>query len=358
MDLSHGLCGKTNNAMTHIADYYNHGVKAVEEDAYFILEHWGDNCDNDRRELIKQGMLCWDNTSGAYHATAKGSTSASFANANRQGYVSYCESHDEERMQYIARKEGLGDLKTNEDARISRVAVNVVFNVLLAGPHMIWQYEELGYDFSINSSIDNPDAYNTDNRCAKKPRPEKYWYFTHPTRLDQYTKIAQAIRLRTQLLSDEFVKLGKPTSASIYSGALRKIQWGDQVFVAGNFSVSAKQTVTIPDGTWYNYYAQKQQKDSSIELAPGEFIILTGKQIALPEISTDFEFRTDVENVVIPSTPSEILPPFNVTIYTVGGQVVSTQYNVDQANIQSLKSGLYLIQYEKNGQRMTRKFIR
>jgi 1,4-alpha-glucan branching enzyme len=26
MDLSHGLCGTTNNAMTHIADYYNNGV--------------------------------------------------------------------------------------------------------------------------------------------------------------------------------------------------------------------------------------------------------------------------------------------------------------------------------------------
>lgn len=361
MDLSHGLCGTTNNAMTHIKDYYKNGVKAVEEDAYFILEHWGTNMGSDRPALIKEGMLCWDNTSNAYHQTAMGwlKDGDSFYNANRQGYVSYCESHDEERMQYKVRKYGNGDLKTNEEARLKRIAVNVVFNVLLAGPHMIWQYEEIGYDFSINSSYDAPTAENNDNRCSIKPQPEEEGYFQNATRMQQYTKIAQAIRLRTQLLASEFVNLGKPTNVQIMSGkALRTIQWGDKVFVAGNFDVSANQEVTIPEGTWYNYYEQKQQTASTIVLAPGEFVILTGSAVKLPEISTNFGFLTGVEDVLAPEAITEILPPYDVTIYTVSGQAVSHQRNVEQVNMNGLNNGLYLIQFEKNGQRVTKKVIR
>ena len=361
MDLSHGLCGTTNNALTHIADYYNNGVKAVAEDAYFILEHWGNNMGSDRSKLISQGMMCWDNTSNAYHQTAMGwlQDGDGFENANRQGYVSYCESHDEERMQYKVRKYGYGDLKTNEEARLKRVAANVVFNVLLAGPHMIWQYEEIGYDFSINSSYDAPTAENNDNRCAIKPQPEEEGYFQNTTRMQQYTKIAQAIRLRTQLLATEFVNLGKPTSTVISSGkTVRTIQWGDKVFVAGNFSAANNQAVTIPTGTWYNYYEQKQQTTSTIVLAPGEFVILTGSAVKLPEISTNFGFLTGVEDVLAPEAITEILPPYDVTIYTISGQAVSHQRNVEQVNMNGLNNGLYLIQFEKNGQRVTKKVIR
>ena len=361
MDLSHGLCGTTNDALTHIADYYNNGVKAVAEDAYFILEHWGSNMGSDRPKLINQGMLCWDNTSNAYHQTAMGwlKDGDDFSNANRQGYVTYCESHDEERMQYKVRKYGNGDLKTNEEARLNRVAANVVFNVLLAGPHMIWQYEEIGYDFSINSSYDAPKAENEGNRCSIKPQPEEEGYFQNTTRMQQYTKIAQAIRLRTELLADEFISLGKPTKTVISSGkALRTIQWGDKVFVAGNFDASANQAVTIPGGTWYNYYDQKQQTISTIVLAPGEFVILTGSAVKLPEISTNFGFLTGVEGVLAPEAITEILPPYDVTIYTVSGQAVSHQRNVEQVNMNGLNNGVYLIQLEKNGQRVTKKVIR
>jgi hypothetical protein len=262
-------------------------------------------------------------------------------------------------MQYKVLKYGNGDLKTNEEARLQRVAANVVFNVLLAGPHMIWQYEEIGYDFSINSSYDAPTAENNDNRCAIKPQPEEEGYFQNATRMQQYTKIAQAIRLRTQLLKDEFVTLGKPTQTVITSGKkLRTIQWGDHVYVAGNFSVSENQAVTIPEGTWYNYYEQKQQTSTTIVLAPGEFVILTGKTVQLPEISTDFGFLTDVENIYAPGTTEHILPPYNATIYTISGQVVSVQNNVEQVNMGALKNGLYIIQLEKNGKTATQKVIR
>ena len=353
MDLSHGLCGTTNNAMTHIADYYNNGVKAVSEDAYFILEHWGSNMGSDRPKLISQGMMCWDNVTEAYQETAMGwlGSKADFNRANRDGYVTYCESHDEERMQYKAKMYGNADLKTNEEARLNRVAVNVAFNVLLNGPHMLWQFEEIGYDFSINSSDEKPDEYNEDNRCAKKPSPYTLGYFESETRMKQYTQIAQIIQLRTKLLPEVFE--GNPTVANITgSRELRTVQWGSEVCLVANFSAVYDQTATVPEGTWYNYFTQQLQPAGDVTLKPGEMLLLTGKQLQLPNVNTD------VENVFVPENTMDMLPPYNATIYTVSGQAVSVQYNVNQVNMNGLNDGLYLIQLEKNGQRVTKKVIR
>ena len=353
MDLSHGLCGTTNNAMTHIADYYNNGVKAVSADAYFILEHWGSNMGSDRPKLISQGMMCWDNVTEAYQETAMGwlGPKADFSRANRDGYVTYCESHDEERMQYKAKMYGNADLKTNEEARLNRVAVNVAFNVLLNGPHMLWQFEEIGYDFSINSIDERPDEYNEDNRCAKKPSPYTLGYFESEIRMKQYTQIAQIIQLRTKLLPEVFE--GNPTVANITgSRELRTVQWGSEVCLVGNFSAVYDQTATVPEGTWYNYFTQQLQPAGDVTLKPGEMLLLTGKQLQLPNVDTD------VENVFVPENTMDMLPPYNATIYTVSGQAVSVQYNVNQVNMNGLNDGMYLIQLEKNGQRVTKKVIR
>ena len=87
-------------------------------------------------------------------------------------------------------------------------------------------------------------------------------------------------------------------------------------------------------------------------------MILTGSAVKLPEISTNFGFLTSVEDVLAPEAITEILPPYDVTIYTISGQAVSHQRNVEQVNMNGLNNGLYLIQFEKNGQRVTKKVIR
>ena len=221
LDLSHGLCSdKPNTSVENLKDYYEKGVKAVSSDAYMICEHWGGNMGTERPQLISAGMQCWNNTSNAYCQTAMGwlKDGDGFGDANKDGYVSYCESHDEERMQYKCKKYGNGDLQTNTAARLARVPENVAFNVLLNGSHMLWMWEEVGYDFSINSDIDNPNAYNESYRCNKKPRPDAIGrdYFTNADRVAAFTKCAQVITLRTQLMPEVFE--GNPTSQSITSG--------------------------------------------------------------------------------------------------------------------------------------------
>ena len=292
LDLSHGLCSdKPNTSVGNLKDYYDKGVKAVSPDAYMILEHWGSNMATERPQLISYGMQCWSNTSNAYCQTAMGwlKDGDGFEDANKDGYVSYCESHDEERMQYKCKKYGNGDLQTNVPLRLGRVAENVAFNVLLNGSHMVWMWEEIGYDFSINSDLDHPNEYNNNYRCNKKPRPEIRSYFTNADRVDAFTKCAQVITLRTQLMPTVFE--GNPTSVSINAGSkLRKIQWGRDVFVAANFDVASNQAVTLPSGTWYDYLNGATTALGTYTLAPGELKVFTGSPVQAPTF-TDIQKR-------------------------------------------------------------------
>jgi len=331
-DLSHGLCSnQANTSVTNLKYYYDNGVKAVAPDAYMILEHWGNNMGTERPQLINYGMQCWANTTNAYCQTAMGwlKDGDGFGDANKDGYVSYCESHDEERMQYKAKKWGAGDLQTNTAARLGRVAENVAFNVLLNGSHMLWMWEEIGYDFSINCDIDHPNDYNESYRCNKKPRPEIRSYFTNANRVAAFTQCAQVITLRTQLMPSVFE--GNPTAVSISSGKkLRTIQWGSDAFVAANFDVSDSQAVTLPSGTWYDYLNGATRANGTYTLAPGELKVFTGTQVQAPTF-TNIEKRDhqDVEEVISEPAPSvkfiqngQIFILRGDKVYNIQGQVV------------------------------------
>ena len=334
MDLSHGFCSEqAGTSVGNIMDYYTNGVQAASPGAYFILEHWGSNMGSERPQLVNAGMMCWNNTANAYMQTTMGwlKDGDSFTDANQDNYVSYCESHDEERMQYKAKMWGNGDLASNESARIARVPVNIAFNVLLNGPHMLWMFEELGYDYSINCDVEHPDASDEKYRCNKKPRPEGLGYYQSAARLAAYKKTAQALQLRTKLMPNVFE--GDPTAASIGGGlSLRTVQWGNNVFVAGNFSATAAQTVTVPSGTWYNYYLQKQETNATISLEPGELLILTGTQVALPEINDEVFIGADVNNVFLSQPQSQVEKFFyNGALYLRRG---NQTYTVDGLRVE------------------------
>ena len=318
LDLSHGICGRnTYDAVDQLKDYYDKGVKAVSSDAYMILEHWGSSMGSDRPKLIKYGMQCWANTNNAYCQTAMGwlKDGDSFDEANQDGYVSYCESHDEERMQYKAKTYGNGDLQTNEEARLGRVAENVAFNVLLNGSHMLWQFEEIGYDISIDQN----------GRTGTKPNPKTKGYFTQAERVDAFTKSAQVITLRTQLMPSVFE--GNPTASSISSGkALRTIQWGNNVFAVANFGVEGNQAVSMPSGTWYDYLGGAAKATSSTcVLAPGELKVFTSTAVKAPTF-TDIEKRdhTPIENVSTDEMPQSYKILRDGQIYILRGDNIYT----------------------------------
>lgn len=281
MDLSHGFCGKNCSSLHNNILYYQQAIRDVSEDAYFIQEYWGSN--PSAQTLVNEGMMCWTGAglSNAYCQLAMGYLSnSSLSDGNRKGYVSYCESHDEERNYYKARTWGAGDLQTNSDARLGRISLTLAFNILLNGPHMIWQYNELGYDYSINM---NEQGQEGDYRCDKKPRPDAMGWFSHSARMGQYARVAKLTQLRTKIWPEVFA--GTPTVK--LTDWLRTIHWKQddkQIFVAGNFSVDTPYAVTAPEGLWFDYFTGLPLAYNNMTLAPGELRLLVNDLVVAPMV--------------------------------------------------------------------------
>lgn len=326
MDLSHGFCGKTKNSVENIIYYYEHAIEP--HNAYFILEHWGDKMDTERPQLIARGMLCWNNTNNSYSQLAMGYTSNSnISGAGQDGYVSYCESHDEERNYFKAYCWGAGNISKDKEMRLSRVPLTMAFNLLLDGPHMIWQYNELGFDYSIDM---NEYGYIGDYRTAKKPRPDAMGWFTDSLRMAQYIRVAQLTQLRTRIWPDLFA--GNPAKQVVGSGWVRSVTWGEgnrAVHVVGNFSPSEMKEATLPEGTWFDYFTGEPIQTSTLQLFGGELYVLTSSPVTCPVIdvapfaafntgNTEPERHTAIDEVTVEQSRKDA----TAAKYLIDGRVV------------------------------------
>jgi len=322
---SHGLC--SNVAQTSVENlkyYYDNGVKAVSPDAYFILEHWGENMGSERPQLVEAGMMCWENTCTAFQQTAMGwlKDGDDFGRANQDRYVSYCENHDEERCFFKAKQWGNGDLQTNEANRAKRIPMNLGFQCMLNGPQMFYHFAEIGFDFSQYQNAegiwgqDGVDAYGTStatpsiNEIVKslvKARPGYLGWFNAGPRMAGYQRLAKILQLRTKLMPSVFA--GNPTSAELGSGkALRTIQWGSNVFVVANFSAIDTLSVALPSGTWYDYLDGNGRANSTYSLAPGDIKVFTGSQLTVPTIPSEYKFDSEpaIDNTITVAEALEI----------------------------------------------------
>ena len=357
MDLSHGFCGKTNDAFDNVCYYYENAIQATSPDAYFILEHWGSNMGTERPKLIQKGMLCWHNINNAYSQMAMGyQTSDGIGEANRKGYVSYCESHDEERNYYKAKTYGKGIVKENEEARLSRVPMTLALNILLNGPKMIWQFNELGYDYSINSTRGST-AISSNNRTSIKEQPEKLGWFTDSLRMAQYDKVSKIVNLRTHVMPQLFE--GTPRQSQLGSGkAVKYIWWQSDtlgLFVAGNCSADQDLTVTVPDPntdttrtastlTWHDYFTGRPVYAGTCPIAAGNLLLLIARpyQESAAHDSPIDAYPTYTSDYIYLSQPAD------VCLYDWSGTLVMEEPNTTYVNVSSLRQGFYLLQLQND----------
>lgn len=299
MDISHGFCGSDcSNRSDIMFDYYNNGVKAGNEQAYFILEHW-EFGDGERENYNQWGMNCHLNNTNSYMQTAMGwlKDGDGLDASNQDGFISYCESHDEERTMFKAKSYGNGATLRTLAGYCNRVPLNTAFNVLLNGSHMMWMFQELGYDYSILSNAQG----GTGDRVDPKPIPESLNWYTNTTRMNAYQKVGQLIQLRTRILPHVFA--GDPTNSDLGSGkAARSVIWGsgnDRVFVVGNFNApsdgatyTGSVNINLPSGnSWYDYLANgstAMNAGTSVTLQPGDLKIYTAARQTLPTVPNSY----------------------------------------------------------------------
>ncbi len=286
--------GRYDAARINTLDGYHKHIQSISPGAYTILEHFADN--DEEQELSKRGMMTWGNA--VYNATeaAMGYSSTSdfgwLVDYSKRGMqanslVGYASSHDEERMGYKSKMYGnsAGSYSTkNEEVYLKRNALTYSFVHLVPGPKMIWQFDELGYDYSINWCKDG----TVSDACRLVEKPVRWDYWTGISdRPDLYYQHAMFNHLKTN-----YESVYAPTNFNFSSGGSFKrllLNGADfQTIVVGNFDVvsAVKSPIFTSTGWWYNFLTgdsiQVSDVNVGLNFAAGDYRIYTSKKIVNP----------------------------------------------------------------------------
>lgn len=280
--------------------YYD-AIHAVNPHAVMICEHFC--AEDEERDLGNHGIKLWRNVNNSACQAAIGYESdSSFKGMYTEStgmpfgsIVSFMESHDEERMAYKQKAYAHASIKDNMDARMKRLGLNAAFCLLIPGPKMIWQFGELGYDFSINSNGEGKLVDGEDHRTDVKPiRWDYYDAAENPERVELYNTYSRILDFRfshpTFFDAGAWVRLYADTDEGNVEWPGRylyvKDKDSDRWFaVVGNFGVDAADIYVGGPGDgvtvsrWYNHYNRSESYDGTsmfkIWMQPGEFRILT-----------------------------------------------------------------------------------
>ncbi|HEY6914203.1 MAG TPA: T9SS type A sorting domain-containing protein, partial [Paludibacter sp.] len=278
-----------------------------------------------------------------------------------RNWVGYAESHDEERNFYKAKTWGAGTIQTDSIIRISRVPLNIAFTTLLPGPKMIWEFGEMGYDYSIDS-----------NGGRTNEKPSAWGWLDLPHRKAAYRASAKIINLR-KLFPTAFTQgnFSLNVSASDWTEGRRiALTHNDlDMVVLGNFD--AVNTINMnanfqKTGTWYNLLSGEQlnvtNSSMTFSMQPGDLLVFTDRKINLPielrdsTVQKDIKvFPTITKGFVHITSPTAIK---NVNIYTLQGLLVETITDSSEINTENFRSGVYLFEVQTLDSKIVRKIIK
>ena len=347
-----------------LKDYHDQ-IKAVNPGAYMIIEHF---CtDSEEKELAEAGMMPWANKNYAYCQSVMGYQSGSeFTGVNgwtrswtNNNLVGYMESHDEERMIYKAKTWGAtNDIQNNPAVQMERAALNAAFFLPIPGPKMIWQFGELGYDFSID--------YN--GRTGTKP---VLWnYYDIPERKMLYDTYSKLNKLR-EYCHDAFDNQSYWDMQIAFGNwsAGRRICLNSpdlKMVIVGNFNPNgtAATNPNFPStGIWHDFMTGDSidvtDQNMTISLEPGKFKILTNKKIDFPlgvdEINKEklcLKQTTDHLTIVTEDTV------ISANIYNINGILLKQTKGENIISIANLPKACYILNVQLIGHNISFKFIK
>ncbi|MBN1558823.1 hypothetical protein JW998_01135 [candidate division KSB1 bacterium] len=269
-------------------------VWSVDSTAYVILEHFTEN--SEEEELADYGMLIWGNSNREYNEATMGwneKSDFSWGSYKNRGWevphvVTYMESHDEERLMYknlqYGNSSGAYDIKNLQTA-LARIELAAALFFTIPGPKMLWQFGELGFDYSIE--------YN--GRLGAKP--SRWDYANQPNRKKLHDVFAALIHLKRQ--QPAFSSASYTTSFGQVVKWLKINHESMNVLIVGNFDVreQSKSLTFHHPGQWYDYISgdslSLESVRSSVTLAPGQYFIFTDKRLQKPLISQVYEGELD-----------------------------------------------------------------
>ncbi len=193
---------------------FHDAIKQVKPDGIHINEFLGDY--KEEIEYANDGQIGWNNQNGNAQSWAKGAGTPnlnyfSAVNCSRPwgGVISYLESHDEERIAYVAKTYGSANVKNNLTFNMQNLSSLAAQLLMTPGPQMIWQFGELGAD----QTTKNSDGNNTD------PKTVVWNYLDNDVRAGLMNNYKELIWLRR----DNPELFSKNTSATLnFSGSVQR----------------------------------------------------------------------------------------------------------------------------------------
>lgn len=378
-------------------DYYNYQM-SVDNASYPILEHFpnynSDPTKDEGKVLADYGMMLWDNLNSAYTQAAMGYSSnpswdlsyGYYGNQGGRGWnqpntVTYMESHDEERMQFknITYGSSSGTYTTKDPATgLKRDELAATLFFTQPGPRLVWQFGEVGYDFSINTCS---DGTTISNDCRTAAKPIRWDYYQQANRRHLYDTYRALIALKKQPV------FAAPTAyTQNLGGAVKTISLtGSDLSVVsyGNFDVVANTaTITFPaTGTWYNYLDGTQLVVTStampMSLQPGQYAVYTSRKITAPAGTTlatraaetaVFQLSVAPNPAAGTTTIAYALPTAATTTIVVQNLLGQTIRQLAPARqpagqqtqtlpLQGLAPGVYLVRLQAEGQTQTARLL-
>ena len=301
-------------------------LRSVDSSVYFTLEHLGDN--TEEKELAEYGMMLWSKLTDPYNEATMGYHGGNGSNFDGISYqqrnwdvphnITYMESHDEERLMYknlqFGNRDGGYDTR-NVSTALDRMGAAATFFFPIPGPRLLWQFGELGYDFSINYCEDG----GVREECRTGPKPIRWDYYQDPERRDLYDIYSALIHLRDKdsvFQTADYTLEVRPAVKRIY---LRGEGSDDtEVFIIGNFDVTAVEEIPrFPStGTWYEYFSQDSLEVTDLQqvasLGPGEYFLFSNEPFEQDQVNRQlrslYETFTSVEGPAVEAATVALSP--------------------------------------------------
>lgn len=359
-----GLWGQYDQSRINIWNRIAAAMRLVDPTAYIILEHFADN--SEEIALSNNDMLLWGNMNYNYSEASMGwhdnnksnFSGASYKNRNwtKPHLIAYAESHDEERIMYRNIQYGNSNAAYNIKNPLigyDRMKLVGAFLFTIPGPKMLWQFQEVGYDYTIEFN----------GRTGNKP--VRWDYARDPKRKNIHKVYKYLIGLKRDYpafsSSDFSIDAGSSMKRISINHATMNVN------VLGNFDVLQKPITPqfSTTGWWYDYFLGDSinvtNVNDQITLQPGEFRIYTTKRLPVPEqgilsgleregsddMVTEYHLGQNFPNPFNPVTSIRFALPnsgnVRLTVYNLLGQEVRTLVN------DYLTSGTYSFDFSADG---------
>ncbi|QBA22154.1 T9SS type A sorting domain-containing protein [Chryseobacterium indologenes] len=397
-DLTKGFtqsCSENDEACTNayqqdrvdIMKHYADRQWAIDPNSYMIFEHLGTDAEEQQwanyRIAEGKGVMLWNKQTDPYNQNTMGykeNSNYDRMNHSLHGFtnmsgVGYGESHDEERLMFknlaYGAVNGSYDVK-NLNTALERMKTFGATFFTIPGPKMIWQFGELGYEFSINRCANG--TIDSGCRTDEKPVAFTLGYDTDVNRKAVYDTWAKIINIRNTypVFKSKTYTIESNNLTNDPNGLITRIYVYDasittgikNVVVLANYTTSAQNVVPyFPyTGQWQNLMDNSISNIVSttapITLQPGEFRIFGNYAGALSTVDTnaanklslqiaDNPVRNGIAKLVFNKAKNGEISIFDMTGKRMDSFKLDKENGIYEAKV-SYPAGTYLVQLKSD----------